>query len=423
MFDTEERHKVEALGLNCILIDAYNKQKKLKELAYFDESKFQNNENVKNSTLLDEETLLNFGIQLCGFPVFIVDPRFWDDIYIKIINKYNVEVLIFSSFLTTLLRMSNVPPKILTSLDFLRNIKGIKQFYLQAQKDIFISQFWDIQDFSPLESLEKLECLSVSNQNTIIDIDFSMLQTLKDVNLQFPANNTTIYECINLVRLTTKLHFQNFIPMQKLLNLEYLVSYAGELKSFEGIGKLSSLKVLDLEITSKVNQIVEIEKLVNLHELVLRGAKGLVSLGGINKIKSLKRLLLDSLKKIESLESINHCQNIELLVFENSTIPKGLTLEKCELLKKLKFVNCKFESCFNLISDLEQLEELVIIDCKEIDSLAFVQKFNKLKYLNFTGNTIVKDGNFEFLKELSIRGVQISFNDRKHYSLKFKDLH
>jgi len=422
MFDDNERKILERIGLNCFFIEEGNKDKKFIELDYLNKNDFAFNENVQQTTLYSKETFQDFNISFYEFPILILDPRYWHDAYIDIINKYQVSSLIFSTYLTVFLKKQTTEKKKLVNIDFLKQVSSIKQFYLQAQKDMAFEEFWDIENFTPLEYLHELEYLNISNSETIINIDFSKLKKLQDVNLQFPKENITIYECTELKRLTTRTYLKDFTLMQNLKKLEYFVSYAKELKSFKGIGELTSLKTLDLEVTSKIKNLEEMEKLVNLEEFVLRGARALKTFDGIEKLPQLKRLLSNDLKKLESVENINNAKNLELLVFENSIIPEDLTLKNCQNLKKLKFENCKLLNDLNEVTSLESLEELEIIDCKNISSLAFVKKLKKLNYLNFAGNTIVKDGNLEFLKKLSLEGVNISFNNRQHYNINLKDV-
>lgn len=424
MFDDIDRKNIEKLGLNCVVIDEGNKNKTYSELGYFDldDPFLSKNVNIQSAVLLDTKTFEDFGIKLYGFPILIIDPRFWNDIYIEIMNKYKIEVLIFSIHLTVFLKKPTVKKTTLTSLNFLKSLKHLRQFYLQPQKDVIFEQYWDIKDFTPLEYLENLEYLNIPNSDTYVDIDFSKLKNLKEVNLQFPKENKSIYQCKKLERLTTRTFLEDFKVMKELKNLEYFVSYAGDLKSFSGVGALSSLKTLDLEISMKVKELVEIESLGHLEEFVLRNAKGMISLGKLYELKKLQRLLFSDIRKLESSGDINSCKSLKLLVFENSIIPKDLTLEECVSLKELKFENCKFLNDFNQIGDLKNLESLELIDCKEIESLEFVKKLKKLKYLNFAGNTVIKDGNLDFLKEFSERDVYILFRDRRHYSVKLEDI-
>jgi len=71
----------------------------------------------------------------------------------------------------------------------------LKTFYLQPQKDMIFTEFWDIDDFSPLENHPNLENLYIPVNDMFIDIDFSTLPSLKEINLQYPRKNTTIFQC------------------------------------------------------------------------------------------------------------------------------------------------------------------------------------------------------------------------------------
>jgi hypothetical protein len=45
-----------------------------------------------------------------------------------------------------------------------------------------------------------------------------------------------------------------------------------------------------------------------------------------------------------------------------------------------------------------------------------------MKYIAFCGNTKIIDGNLDFLKPLAQKGVEIYLTNRRHYSIKAKEL-
>lgn len=403
MFDFEERKIIENIGLNCILIDDTNKDQKYKELTYFDHdnSMLKYNEDVLNSTLLNIKTFEEFGIKICGFPILIVDPRFWDDIYVEIMKKYKVEILIYSSFLTTLLQKPIKQPVTLTSIDFVKDLKFLKQFYLQPQKNILFTDFWNIKDFTSLEYLSNLEDLNITNDETVVDIDFKKLKQLKRVNLQFPQENVSLYECINLENIDTRYYEKDFTALSKLQKLNFFSAYCDNLESFAGIEKLSSLKDIKLETTSKLKELKNLQSdTIKIFYLYTEEASKLKSLDGIEGLTSVENIALNGYKKLESIGSLSKCHALKIITFENCKIPNDID----ELIK------------------LKSLEKITLDHCKEINSLEFVKKLPNLKYLSFDGNTKITDGDLEFLKELNTKGVEIYFNDRKHYSLKFKEI-
>lgn len=403
MFDFEERNKIENMGLNCILIDEHNKDKKYKELTYLDHenSMLKYNEKTLNSCLLDTKIFEGFGIKLHGFPILIIDPRYWDHVYGGIILKYKIEVLIFSSFLTTFLKKPTKKPQPLVSIEFLKDLNCLKQFYVQPQKDMVVQEFWDIKDFTSLEYLSNLEDLSISNDETVVDIDFSKLKQLKRVNLQFPQENVSLYECINLESIDTRYHENDFTPLSKLQKLNFFSAFCDNLESFEGIDKLSNLEDIKLETTSRLKELKNLQSdTIKIFYLYTEEASKLKSFDGIEGLTSVENIALNGYKKLESIGNLSECHTLQTLTFENCKIPNDI----------------------DQLSTLKNLEKVTLDDCRDVNSLNFVKELPNLKYLSFDGNTKITDGNLEFLKELNNKGIEIYFNDRKHYNLKFKEI-
>lgn len=345
--------------------------------------------------------LKSFDIIPCGFPILIVNPSFWNDIYVDICQKYHVEVLVFSAHLTTLLKKPIIAPSALQAITFIKHLKDLKQFYLQPQKDMVMQEYWDIKDFTPIESLNNLEDLSISNDETIIDINFTKLKELKKVNLQFPPENVSLYECINLESIDTRYYEKDFTSLYKLQKLNFFSAYCDNLESFEGIEKLRSLEDITIETTSNLRELKNLQSdTIKVFYLYAEETNKLKSLKGIEGLPLVENIVLNGLKKLESINS----------------------LSKCHILKTLTFKNCRIPNDIDQLSTLKNLQKITLDDCKEINSLEFVTQLPNLKYLSFDGNTKITDGNLEFLKELNNKGVEIYFNDRKNYNVKYSEI-
>ncbi len=385
------------LELGYILINEKNKNTRLGDLKYFDQSKLT--EKVKVENLLSDSIVKEYGI-FC-LPILMVNPHYWTDSYIELINENNIESLIFSIFATGFLFKPNIEASTLKSLDFLARTPSIKQIYIQQQKDIMFLEpdFFDINDFSPIEELLNLECINISNNETYVNIDFSKLHFLRTVNAQFLENNKSLYSCINLEQLYSRYYEENLLPIKKLTKLISLELYAENLRSLRGLEFLSNLKTLKLDLTSKFKSF-EIVSSNTLETLSLYDGKSIKSLKSLSNLKNIKRINFTNFKKLESVKDLNKCSNIE----------------------HITFVDCKIPNDINELGSLKKLKTLTINDCKNIESLSFVKEIQELKVLSFDGNTKVIDGSLNFLKELYAKGVNIVFNDRKHYSLKWKDL-
>jgi len=401
MFDKNARNNIEKMGLNCLFIDENNRAKKLVELDYLDREKFAFNEKVKYSLLYSSELFQDFNISFYGFPILILDPRNWHEIYIDIINKYQVQSLIFSVYLTGFLKNQTKKKKKLIDISFLKQAPSLKQFYIQPQKEIILSEFWDIEDFTPLEYLCNLEYLSISNNETFIDINFSKLSQLKEVDLQYPIEDKTIYQCEHLETVNIRYYEKSLDAIKNWKKLKYFSAYCDNLESLEGLHSFSQLQIFKPEITAKFKTFkgTNSKSIIKLH-VYTEAKKTLKTLDGISGLEVLEDIALNGFRQMESIGD----------------------LFKCSSLKELTFENCKIPNDISALDSLANLEKLVFNDCKNIESLEFVKKLPKLIYLSFNGNTKIMDGNLDFLKKMSESGTEIYFNDRKHYSIKYKDL-
>ena len=402
MFDENERKTIEDMGLNCLFIEESNKDKKMIELDFLDKEDIFFTEKIKQASLYSAETFQDFNISFYGFPILALDPRYWNDVYIDIINKYHVVSLIFSEFLTAFLKKQTIEKEQLTNIDFLKQTPSLKQFYIQNQKDMIFEECWNIEDFTPLEYLQKLECLSISNNRTMVDIDFSKLKELKEVNLQYPKENKTIYKCQNIEEIYTRYYEKSLNVMKNWKKLKYFSAYCDNLESFAGLDIFNELEISKVEITSKFKTFEECNsESIKIFYIYTEARKTPKTLKGLSGLTRVENIAINGLKQLESIDD----------------------LQQCDSLKELTFENCKIPDDILMLNKLLNLEKLVFDDCKDIESLQFVRELPNLKYLSFSGNTKVIDGNLDFLKELADTGVEIHLTNRKHYSIKYKDLY
>jgi hypothetical protein len=234
--------------------------------------------------------------------------------------------------------------------------------------------------------------------------------------------------------------------LSKLKRLNYLSLYAGNLITFVGIDDLTNLNDFRLEVTTRFKTFKGLKNNTVETFMFYSERCNIKSLEGIGGLEKAKVILLAGLKKLESIGDLDKCLDVEELEFQKCVLPDDISkIEVLDNIKIFRLLSCKkipsiefisklnnlkklqIEStvlpdnigCFGNLSHLESLE---LIDCKEIKSLAFVSQLSALKYLNFAGNTKVLDGTLDFLDELQARGVSISFNNRKHYTRKIKDV-
>jgi hypothetical protein len=401
-FDKNDRNTIEALGLNCIFIDEDNKDNFLKDLDYIVQNAIGQNPSVLNSKLLNKDMLDSVGIDVCPMPILIIDPRYFDEIFLDIVQKHNVQSLILDGTLAAFLKQPSVKAKALRTIDFIKKMPSLKLFYLQPQKDMIFSEFWDIDDFSSIEGHKTLEYLYIPNNTQFIDIDFSTLPSLKAINLQYPKENKTIYECKNIEYVKSIYYEQNLSFIKNWSKLKKLGAYYDKLESFGGIENFKHLKELVGQFTSAFKTFKGTNsKSIKTFMLYTEARNTPKTLEGIGGLEVAELIALNGLKKLEDLGDLYKCQNL-----------KELRLERCHIPNNIG----------DTVKRLPKLERLILDDCGDIESIAFVKEMLSLKYLSVSENSKIIDGNLDFLKALAQKGVEIHFTPRKHYTITYDDV-
>jgi len=384
---------------------------KKKHFFYFTDKTIQEKVTLKGVGLFGEDELWefdkiwDFNADFYGLDTLIVQPQYWHIKFIEFINKKHIECLYLTDRLIGAFYEEELDKyKTFTDLYFLKDVPHLICLKMDALPPLFGDPIIKIEDYTPIENLKKLEYIYIPDSGgfpVYVDIDFSKLKQLKKVNLQFPQGNVSLYECINIESIDTRYYEKNFTALNKLQKLNFIGAYCDNLESFEGITKLGNLEDMKLETTSSLKELKDLHSdTVRIFYLYTEQASKLKSLEGIEGLTVVKHIALNGYKKLESIGSLSRCHTLKTLTFEN----------------------CKIPSDIDQLSALKNLEKLTLDDCKEINALEIVKKLPNLKYLSFDGNTKVIDGNLEFLKELNNQGVEIYFNDRKHYNLKFKEI-
>jgi hypothetical protein len=125
------------------------------------------------------------------------------------------------------------------------------------------------------------------------------------------------------------------------------------------------------------------------------------TLEGIGGLEVVELIALNGLKKLEDLGDLEQCQCLKELRFERCNIPANIG---------------------DVVKKLPNLERLIMDDCGDIESIAFVQDMPSLKCLSIQEESKIIDGNLDFLKPLAQKGVEIYLTPRRHYSIKAKEL-
>jgi len=178
-------------------------------------------------------------------------------------------------------------------------------------------------------------------------------------------------------------------------------AYFDKLETFDGLEVFQKLQELKGEFTSKLATFEGMKSNnIKIFYYFTEAKKTPKTLDGISGLSKVEDIALNGLNRLESVQD----------------------LSKCITLKELTLENCKIPSDIYALKSLKNLEKLTLDNCRDIETLEFIKELQNLRYLSFTGNTKVLDGNLEFLKNMSNAGVEVYFANRKHYNIKSSDL-
>lgn len=257
-----------------------------------------------------------------------------------------------------------------------------------------------------LDGKKIAECIEYLNKNNISKLVIDKFHYKSD-NLEFLENCPHLKELgIDGDYITD---YSALYGMQQLEilsisnpNGEMDFSALKTLKAFGGVwntkmknlGKCPHLQDL-LLWKYKNKDLEEFSGLRNLRTLCIRQSQ-ITSLKGCGGLTKLQKLELSNLRNFEYIDELEHLSNSLT----------ELDFEACS-----KIVNHEYVAC------LKSLEWLRFTKCGNIDSLDFIRDMSSLKNFSFMDTNIVNG-------DLSpcIGLEYVGFNDKKHYSHRFKEL-
>jgi hypothetical protein len=353
------------------------------------------------------QKLWDYENTLCGLESLIVQPQYLNKEMIDFINEKQIKCLYLEDrIIGGFFEKELDKYKTLVDLSFLKNIPHLKCFKIDAYTPFFAEKpIVKIEDYTPIESLKELEYIYIPDNGAFpisVNVNFSKLQQLKDVYLQYPKENKTIYKCENLESVYTRYYEKDLHIMKNWKKLKYFSAYCDDLKSFEGLEQFKKLEIFRPETTSAFKTFKDTNsKSIKTFMLYTEARNTPKTLEGIGGLEVAELIALNGLKKLEDLGDLYKCQNL-----------KELRLERCHIPNSIG----------DVVKRLPKLERLILDDCGDIESIAFVKEIPSLKYLSVSENSKIIDGNLDFLKALAQKGVEIHFTPRKHYTITYDDV-
>lgn len=138
-----------------------------------------------------------------------------------------------------------------------RNITNLKEFILYAPNFISMNFFHTrMKNLAGLEKFTNLKSLNVS-RTEVINEELKYLSKL--ISLERLELNGNI--------------ISDLTPLRDLVNLEHLGLACLKMKSLNGIGKMTKLKILDLFQNQQLEEITQLTSLKNLRDLDIRDTR------------------------------------------------------------------------------------------------------------------------------------------------------
>ncbi|CAL9226025.1 unnamed protein product [Arabidopsis halleri] len=234
--------------------------------------------------------------------------------------------------------------------------------------------------------VEMLEvCLEEKEELRILDISKTSLPELAD----------TIADVVHLNKLLIRncSQIEELPSIEKLTHLEVFdVSGCNKLNKIDGsFGKMSYLHEVNISETNLAELPDKISELSNLKELIIRNC---------TKLKA-----LPNLEKLTHLEIFDVSGSTELETIEGS-------FENLSCLHKVNLSGTNLCELPNKISELSNLEELIVRNCTKLKALPNLEKLTHLEIFDVSGCTDLDkiEGSFEnmsYLREVNLSGTNL----------------
>ena len=233
-------------------------------------------------------------------------------------------------------------------------------------------------DLHPIHHLTELGRLRVCTTYPS-HLDFKFFRALCDCEIEWRHHVMNISQCETLRRL---------------------VIVYGPDEVFDQVLHLSSLRHFSLAYCA-IEDVSGLEALRELNSLAVIGCRQVASLPEINHLPELKYLHVAECPRIQS--SALKCSAHSVL--------RVVRLDACRRLGDLRFVH-----------GLRALEQLWVLNCNEVASLAPIRELMQLRYLNIQG-TRIADGDLSVILDLPRLEVA-AFDDARSvkYSHKYSDI-
>lgn len=223
-----------------------------------------------------------------------------------------------------------------------------------------------------------------------VDFLLSLKDYIEGLTFLSEKYDYTVVEQLHMLKfLSIRDNGEDTIDLANFSKLEGLsCDYTVRLKGLGGCKSLKHLTVTGL----KSKDLSDFPHLSSLEDLKLFKAS-IVSLEGVGWQNKLREFSVYAAPKLEDI--------------------KGLT--ELRQLEELEIENCKRIRDYVELGNIVSLKKIILTNSGKIESLSFIQKLSRLNFISFWGTNVL-DGNLSYCENISYVG----FDDKKHYSHSMK---
>lgn len=244
-------------------------------------------------------------------------------------------------------------------------------------------------------NLRGLRIFAVLKEDLLEDIsflkDYDFLEELDITGFSADYNFGFLKSLTKLKNLSINAEGKNEIDFSGQVNLEYLT--INWRKNIRGINHCQKLKKIILVEYKEIN-LAPINELGNLEELIIKTGT-LKNLDGVENNYGLLRVELGYCKSLVFIKALNGLEKL-----------KSLRIEKCPSIRD-----------YENLTKLHSIEELLLIDCKGVKSIKFINNFPSLRKLSILGNTEIVDGDLIPAKNIK----EVFYDHKEHYNIKIEN--
>jgi len=239
---------------------------------------------------------------------------------------------------------------------------------------------------------------------------------LSTINGYVPDNIDFLYDLPDLEGVHMQEQVTDISPLYSLKKLKYLLL---ETKSEIDLARFPEMVHLRIgEWRTNIHNISQCKKLCWLYVYKFSPPKGgfeLLYPGDSLRSLAITRSTLSSLSGIERFTSL---RSLELNYFSKlSDISQIISLN--DSLDILTFESCK-KININILSKMDKLRALIVKKGGDVQSIKFIESMSALEGVCIFDTNILDGDISPFINNKNLQDV--SFTDKKHYSLKEKDI-